>query len=214
VVFTTSGDPVQLGLVSSLKEPGGDFTGITQMNVELASKRLELMHEMFPDAATMALLVNPPGPLAAPSSKESVAAAATLGLKLEILHASSEQELSAVFESLGRKDAEPLVIASDAFFSNHGEQLGALALHHRVPAIFQYTEFTEGGGLMSYGGNVAESYRLAGVYAGRILRGAKPASLPIQQVTKVELIVNLNAAKALGVTFPLSLLGRADKVIE
>jgi putative ABC transport system substrate-binding protein len=214
VVFTTSGDPVQLGLVSSLNEPGGNFTGITQRNVEVASKRLELMHEMFPSVGTIALLVNPPGPLAAPMSKESAAAADALGLKLKIVRAGNEQELSEVFEGLGRENLEPLVIASDAYFSNRGEMLGALALRYRVPAIFQYTEFTEGGGLMSYGGNVAESYRLAGVYVGRILSGAKPGSLPVQQVTKVELIVNIKAARALGVTFPLSLLGRADKVIE
>jgi len=214
IVFTTSGDPIQLGLVSSLNEPGGNLTGITQMNVELASKRLELMHEMFPKAATVALLVNPPSPLVSPMSKESAAAADALGLKLRILRAGSDQELSAAFESLGRETLFPLVIASDSFFSNRGEAIGALALRHRVPAIFQYTEFTEGGGLMSYGGNVAESYRLAGVYVGRILKGAKPANLPVQQVTKVELIVNLKTAKALGVTFPLSLLGRADKVIE
>jgi putative tryptophan/tyrosine transport system substrate-binding protein len=214
IVFTTSGDPIQLGLVSSLKEPGGNLTGISQMNVELASKRLELMHEMFPKATTIVLLVNPPGPLASPMSRESAAAAEALGLSLRILRAGSEQELSAVFESLSREALVPLVIASDAYFSNHGETIGALALRHHVPAIFQYTEFTEGGGLMSYGGNVAESYRLAGVYVGRILKGAKPANLPVQQVTKVELIVNLKTAKALGVTFPLSLLGRADKVIE
>ena len=214
VVFTTSGDPIQLGLVSSLNEPGGNFTGVTQRNIEVASKRLELMHEMFPGATTIALLVNPPDPLAPPMSKESAAAANALGLKLKILKASNEQELSAVFEGLGRENLEPLVIASDAYFSNRGEMLGSLALRHHVPAIYQYTEFTEGGGLMSYGGNVAESYRLAGVYVGRILAGAKPGSLPVQQVTKVELIVNLKAARALGVTFPLSLLGRADKVIE
>jgi putative ABC transport system substrate-binding protein len=214
VVFTTSGDPIQLGLVSGLNEPGGNFTGITQMNVEVASKRLELMHEMFPGATTIALLVNPPDPLAAPASTESAAAATALGLKLKVLRASSDQELSATFESLDRENPEPLVITSDAFFSNRGEALGALALRHRVPAIYQHTEFTEGGGLMSYGGNIAESYRLAGVYVGRILGGAKPASLPVQRVTKVELIVNLKTAKALGVTFPLSLLGRADKVIE
>jgi putative ABC transport system substrate-binding protein len=214
VVFTTSGDPIKLGLVSGLNEPGGNFTGITQMNVELASKRLELMHEMFPRATTIALLVNPTDPLATPASNESAAAATALGLKLKVLRASNEKELSAAFESLGRENPEPLVIASDAFFSNRGEELGALSLRNRLPAIYQHTEFTEGGGLMSYGGNIAESYRLAGVYVGRILRGAKPASLPVQQVTKVELIVNLKTAKALGVMFPLSLLGRADKVIE
>ena len=214
VVFTTSGDPIQLGLVSSLNQPGSNFTGITGMNVEMASKRLQLMHEVLPNATTIVLLVNPPDPLAAPASKESAAAAKALGLELKVLHAGSEQDLSAVFESLGRGNAEPLVIASDAFFSSRGEELGALALRHRVPAIYQYPQFTEGGGLMSYGGNIAELYRLAGLYVGRILKGSKPANLPVQQVTKVELIINLKAANALGIDFPLSLLGRADKVIE
>jgi putative ABC transport system substrate-binding protein len=214
VVFTTSGDPVKFGLVSSLKEPGGNFTGTSQLNVELASKRLELMHEVFPSATNIALLINPPDPLVEPITNESAAAATALGLKLKVLHAGSDAELSAVFEVLGRENAGPLVIASDAFFSSRGKELGALALRYRVPAIFQYPEFTEGGGLMSYGGNVAESYRLAGVYVGRILKGAKPANLPVQQVTKVELIINLKTAKALGITFPLSLLARADEVIE
>ena len=184
------------------------------MNVEMASKRLQLMHEALPNATTIVLLVNPPDPLAAPASKESAAAAKALGLELKVLHAGSEQDLSAVFESLGRGNAEPLVIASDAFFSSRGEELGALALRHRVPAIYQYPQFTEGGGLMSYGGNIAELYHLAGLYVGRILKGSKPANLPVQQVTKVELIINLKAANALGIDFPLSLLGRADKVIE
>jgi putative ABC transport system substrate-binding protein len=214
VVFTTSGDPVQLGFVSTLNEPGGNFTGVTGMNVEVASKRLELMHEVFPNARTVALLVNPPDPLTASISKESAAAADALGIKLEILRARNEEELSAIFEHLDGEKSKPLVIASDAYFSNHAEMLGALTLRHHVPAIFQYPQFTDGGGLMSYGGNIAESYRLAGVQVGRILGGAKPGSLPVQQITKVELIVNLKAAKALGVTFPLTLLGRADKVVE
>ena len=148
------------------------------------------------------------------ASKESAAAATALGLELKVVRASSEQDLSAVFDSLGRGNEEPLVIASDAFFSSHGEELGALALRHRVPAIYQYPQFTEGGGLMSYGGNIAESYRLAGVYVGRILKGTKPINLPVQQVTKVELIINLKTANALGINFPLPLLGRADKLIE
>jgi putative ABC transport system substrate-binding protein len=214
IVFTTSGDPIQLGFVSSLNEPGGNLTGATQVNAELTSKRLELMHQALPGATTIALLINPPDPLVAPSIKESTAAATALGLKLKVLRAGNDQELSAVFESLARENAKPLVIVSDAFFSSRGEQLGALALRYHVPAIYEYPQFTEGGGLMSYGGNVAESYRLAGVYVGRILQGSKPANLPVQQVTKVELIINLKTAKALGIMFPLPLLGRADKVIE
>ncbi len=142
------------------------------------------------------------------------APAAALGLKLHVVRASSEQELAAVFESLTQQRTEALVIVSDPFFSNRGEELGGLSLRHRVPAIFQYPDFTAAGGLMSYGGNVAESYRLAGVCVGRILKGAKPADLPVQEVTKVELILNLKSANTLGITFPLSLLGRADQVIE
>jgi putative ABC transport system substrate-binding protein len=213
-VFTTSGDPVRLGLVSSLSKPGGNLTGTTQMNVEVAPKRLELMHEAIPTATDIALLVNPPDPLAAPILQEMSAPAAALGLKLHVVRASSEQELAAVFEALTQQRTEALVIVSDPFFANRGEELGGLSLRHRVPAIFQYPDFTAAGGLMSYGGNVAESYRLAGFYAGRILKGAKPADLPVQEVTKVELILNLKSAKALGLTIPLPLLGRADEVIE
>jgi putative tryptophan/tyrosine transport system substrate-binding protein len=214
VVFTTSGDPVRLGLVSGLSKPGGNLTGATLLNVEVAPKRLELMHEVLPTATSVALLVNPPDPLTEPVSRETSAAAATLGLKLQVLRASSEQDLAAVFASLNQLRAGALVIASDAFFSSRGEELGRLALRHRVPAIYQYPQFTAAGGLMSYGGNVAESYRLAGVYVGRILKGEKPADLPVQEVTKVELIINLKTAKTLGLTVPLPLLGRADQVIE
>ena len=145
VVFTTSGDPIWLGLVSSLNKPGSNFTGIISMNVELASKRLQLMHEALPNATTIVLLVNPPDPLTALASKESAAATTALGLELKVVRASSEQDLSAVFDSLGRGNEEPLVIASDAFFSSHGEELGALALRHRVPAVYQYPQFAEGG---------------------------------------------------------------------
>jgi len=214
IVFATSGDPVRLGLVTSLVKPGGNLTGTTQLNVEVAAKRLELMHEAIPAIGKIALLTNPPGPLAAPVSQEVQSAAATLGLKLDVVHASSEQELDAVFNSLIQLQAEALVIGSDAFFSSHGSKLGGLSLRYRLPAIYQYPQFTTAGGLISYGGNVAESYRLAGVYVGRILKGAKPSDLPVQQVTRVELIINLNTAKTLGITLPLSLLGRADQVIE
>src|SRR6266567_1190539 len=211
IVFTTSGDPVQLGLVSSLSKPGGNLTGTTQLNVEIAAKRLELIHEAIPNATNIALLLNPPDPLTAPVSREVSAAAATLGLKLQVLRASNDYELAKVFESL-RADA--VVIGSDAFFSSRGTELGRLALQRRVPAIYQYPQFTAAGGLFSYGGNVAEAYRLAGVYVGRIVKGEKPGDLPVQQVTKIELIINLKTAKALGLTVPLSLLGRVDEVIE
>jgi putative ABC transport system substrate-binding protein len=213
VVFTTSGDPVRLGFVGSLSRPGGNVTGASQLNVEVAPKRLELMHEAVPNATNIGLLVNPTNTLAEPVSRDLSAAAAALRLKLHILRASREPDFATVFETLAQLRAA-LVIGTDVFFNSRSNELAALALRHGVPAIYQYREFTAAGGLMSFGGSIAESYRLAGVYVGRILKGQKPADLPVQQVTKVELIVNLKTAKALGITIPLPLLGRADEVIE
>jgi putative ABC transport system substrate-binding protein len=213
-VFTTSGDPVQLGFVSSLSKPGGNLTGATQLNVEVSAKRLELMHEAIPTANNFALLVNPPGPNTKAESQDDSGAAATLGLILHVLSASSEQDLDSVFESLAKLHIEALVIGSDPFFSRQIEKIARLALRYRVPAIYQYGEFTTAGGLMSYGGNVGESYHIAGIYVGRILNGEKPANLPVQQVTKVELIINLKTAKALGLTVPPQIVARADQVIE
>jgi putative ABC transport system substrate-binding protein len=213
-IFTTSGDPVQLGFVSSLSKPGGNLTGATQLNVEVSAKRLELMHEAIPTANNFALLVNPPGPNTKAESQDDSGAAAALGLTLHVLSASSEQDLDSVFESLAKLHIEALVIGSDPFFSRHMEKIARLALRYRVPAIYQYAEFTTAGGLMSYGGNAAESYHVAGIYVGRILNGEKPANLPVQQVTKVELIINLKTAKALGLTVPPQIVARADEVIE
>ena len=213
-IFTTSGDPVQLGLVSSLSKPGGNLTGATQLNVEVSAKRLELMHEAIPTANNFALLVNPHGPNTKAESQDDSGAAAALGLTLHVLSASSEQDLDSVFESLAKLHIEALVIGSDPFFSRHMEKIARLALRYRVPAIYQYAEFTTAGGLMSYGGNAAESYHIAGIYVGRILNGEKPANLPVQQVTKVELIINLKTAKALGLTVPPQIVARADEVIE
>jgi putative ABC transport system substrate-binding protein len=214
IVFTTSGDPVQLGFVTNLSRPGGNVTGASQLNIEVAPKRLELMHEVLPTATNIALLVNPTGALAGPVSQNLQAAAAALRVKLHVVHASSERDFAAVFASLAQLRADALVIGTDTFFTSRSEELAALAVRHRVPAIYQYPEFTTGGGLMSYGGDITESYRAAGIYAGRILKGEKPADLPVQLVTKVELIINLKSAKALGITVPLPLLGRADEVIE
>jgi putative tryptophan/tyrosine transport system substrate-binding protein len=214
IVFTTSGDPVRFGLVSSLNSPNGNLTGATQLNVEVAEKRLELMHEALPTASNIALLVNPPDPLGPSISQGTSAAADALGLELQIVRASIGLDLATVFESLVQLKAEALVIESDAFFSSRSEELAQLALHHRIPAIYEYPQFTAAGGLMSYGGNVAQSYHLAGIYVGRILKGEKPRDLPVQQTTKVELLINLKTARTLGITIPLSLLGRADEVIE
>ena len=214
IVFTIGVDPVAAGLVASLNRPGGNLTGVTSLNVELGPKRLELMHELVPTATIMALLVNPTSPSAETQLRDVQAAARTLGLQLHVLHASTERDLDTVFANLVQLRTGGLVIGADAFFNSRSEQLAALAVRHAVPAIFQFREFAAAGGLMSYGGSLADLYRQSGVYTGRILKGEKPADLPVQQVTKVELIINLKTAKALGLTFPLALLGRADEVIE
>jgi putative ABC transport system substrate-binding protein len=216
IVFTTSGDPVQLGFVTNLSRPGGNVTGASQLNIEVAPKRLELIREVLPSATNVALLMNPTltSGLAEPLLRDLQAAAVALRVKLHVVHASSERDFAAAFATLAQLRADGLVIGTDNLFTDRSEELGALALRHRVPAIYQYPEFTTGGGLMSYGGDITESYRAAGIYAGRILKGEKPADLPVQLVTKVELIINLKSAKALGITVPLPLLGRADEVIE
>jgi putative ABC transport system substrate-binding protein len=214
IVFIIGFDPVEFGLVSSLNRPGGNLTGVTVMGVELGSKRLELLHELLPTANIVAALVNPNTPAAKTQSTELQTAAQALGLKLHVLHASTEQDLDAVFTKLLQLRAGGLVVGNDPFFSTRSEQLAALALSRTVPAIFQYRQFVEAGGLMSYGGNLTDSYRLTGAYTGRVLKGERPADLPVLQSTKVELVINLNAAKALGITVPVSLLGRADEVIE
>ena len=215
VVFETGSDPIELGLVASLSRPGGNVTGVTQSNAEIAPKRLELLHELLPAARTMALLVNPAEPaIAEPTAKEVLAAARTLGLELHVLNASSEAEFDAVFAKLSQLQAGGLVIVAGPFFTGHREQLGALTLRHAVPAIFQNRAFTAAGGLVSYGSDIADAYRLAGIYAGRILKGDKPADLPVQQATKVEFYINLKTAKALGLNVPNTLIGRADEVIE
>jgi len=214
IVFTAGSDPVQLGLVASLNRPGGNVTGVTQLTGEVAPKRVELAHQLVPAATLIGLLVNPGNPSAETLTKASQAAAATLGLQLVVVHASTEAELDDAFSALLQNRAGALVVVTDAFFNGHAEQLAALAMRHLMPTIYEYHAFVAAGGLVSYGGSITDSYRLAGVYAGRILKGEKPADLPVQQSTKVELIVNLKSAKALGITIPLSFLGRADEVIE
>jgi putative tryptophan/tyrosine transport system substrate-binding protein len=215
IVFTTGSDPVQLGLVASLDRPGGNVTGATQLADEVAPKRVELVHELVPTATVIALLVNPNNPAQAePVKTASQAAAETLRLQLDVLHASTEAELDDAFTSLPQQRADALVIGTDAFFSGRSEKLAALALRYGVPTVFEYRPFVAAGGLASYGGSITDSYRLAGGYAGRILKGEKPADLPVQRSSKVELFINLKTAKTLGLTIPLSLLGRADEVIE
>jgi putative ABC transport system substrate-binding protein len=216
IVFQTGADPVKIGLVASLNRPGGNLTGVSVLNSELTPKRLELLHELVPTATVIAFLVNPTNPDSNPSAaNESFQAGArSLGLQLPVVQASSDRDFDAVFENLVQLRADGLMISSDGLFISRSEQLGALTLRHAVPTVFQYREFAAAGGLMSYGGSNTDSYRLVGVYTGRILKGEKPADLPVQQSTKVELIINLKTAKALGLTVPLSLLTRADEVIE
>ena len=214
IVFTTGLDPVQAGLVASLNRPGGNLTGVTSLGVEVGPKGLELLHDLVPAATVMALLVNPTNPSAEPLSRDLQTAARTLGLQLHILRASTERDFDTVFATFLQLRAGGLVIGTDGFFNTQSERLATLTVRHAVPAIFPYREFTAAGGLMSYGVSITDLYRLVGVYTGRILRGEKPAELPVQQVTKVELAINLKSAKALGIAFPPTLLARADEVIE
>src|SRR6266566_4277099 len=214
IVFTTIADPVRIGLVASLNRPGGNLTGVTFLNVEIVPKMLELLHEVVPTATTMAALVNPTNPNAATWSTSLQGAARTLGLELNVLTASTEGDIDKVFAALIPLRVGGLVIVNDVFLITRQEQLAALALHHRVPTIFQTRASVVAGGLMSYAGSASDAYRQAGVYSGRVLKGEKPADLPVVQSTKVELILNLKTAKALGITVPLPLSGRADEVIE
>jgi ABC-type uncharacterized transport system substrate-binding protein len=215
IVFETSADPVQIGLVTSLNRPGGNVTGITQSSEETTPKRLELLHELLPSARIMVLLVNPAtSVLAEAQSRAAGLAAQTMGLELHVLNASTETELEAAFAKLLELQARGLVIGGDAFFTSHSKKLAALAAQYRVPAVYQWREFAADGGLMSYGTNVTETHRLVGMYAARIVQGDKPADLPVQQASKVELYINLKTAKAFGISVPLPLSGRADELFE
>jgi putative ABC transport system substrate-binding protein len=214
IVFTTAVDPVAFGLVTSLNRPGGNLTGATTLSIELEPKRLELLHGLVPAATTIGALLNPAHPRAEARSRDLQAAARTLGLELHILKASSENDFDSVFAKLAELQAGGLVIVTDGLFISRSEPLAALTVRHAVPAIFQFRAFAAAGGLMSYGGSLVDLYRLSGIYTGRILKGEKPADLPVQQSAKVELIINMKTAKALGLTVPLPLLARADEVIE
>jgi putative ABC transport system substrate-binding protein len=214
IVFETGSDPVAAGLIRSLNRPGGNLTGMTSLNTEVGPKRLELLHETVPAATLIGLLLNPTYPLTEAFLRDQQAAARILGLRLHVLYASAERDFDAAFATLVQVRAGGLLIGSDAFINSRSEQLAALALRHAVPTSFQFRDGPAAGGLMSYGGSITDAYRLAGGYTGRILKGEKPADLPVQQITKVELVINMKTAKALGLTFPLTLLGRADEVIE
>jgi putative tryptophan/tyrosine transport system substrate-binding protein len=214
IVFEMGADPVAMGLVDSLSRPGGNLTGVSSLSVEVTPKRLEFLHQVLPTAGVFAVLVNPTSPTAESQLRNLQSAADTLGLKLHVLHASAARDLDTVFATLSQLRASGLVIASDTFLGTHGEQLAALAVRHAVPAVHQSRDFTIAGGLMSYGGSFVQSHRQAGIYTGRIIMGAKPADLPVRQVTQIEFLINLRTATSLGVTFPRSLLVLADEVIE
>jgi putative ABC transport system substrate-binding protein len=213
-VFATGTDPVAVDLVASLARPGGNVTGVTFMNVELNPKRLELLAELVPQARVIALLVNPDNTNAEPTTRDGLEAARAKGVQLPVLKAGSESEIDTAFATLIQMHAGALVVATDAFFRSRLDQLVALASRHAVPAIYAWREFAAAGGLISYGTSLTAAYRQIGMYAGKILKGAKPADLPIQQSTKFELVINLKTAKALGLTVPQPLLARADEVIE
>ena len=214
IVFQTGVDPVAIGLVASLARPGGNVTGVTQLSVELAPKLVELVHELVPAASVIALMVNPTNPGAELHSRNFQLAARTFGLQIDVMHASTESDFESIFETLTRRQVGALVIGADSFLSSRNELLAALALRHLLPAIYAFRNFPAVGGLMSYGGSIADAQRLAGIYTGRILKGERPANLPVQQSTKIELVINLKTAKALGLDLPAPLLGRADEVIE
>jgi putative ABC transport system substrate-binding protein len=214
IVFFGGGDLVAAGLVASLGRPGGNLTGISIFGRELNPKRLDLVSEVVPQAGVIALLVNPNGPSAELTMRDVQEAASAKGLQLHILQASTESEIDAAFISLVERQAGGLVVGSDPFFNSRREQLVALAARHAVPAIYEWREFAAAGGLISYGPSITDTWRQVGIYAGRVLKGAKPADLPVQQPTKFELVVNLKTATTLGLTVPQSILARADEVIE
>jgi putative ABC transport system substrate-binding protein len=214
IVFQVGVDPVEAGLVESLSRPGGNLTGIANLAVEVGPKRLELLHQLVPTAIVIAVLINPTRSNVDTETRELQAAANQLRIKLHVLNASADGDFDTVFAHLVELHAGGLVISGDPFFNSRSEQLAALAIRHGVPAVYQFHEFAAAGGLVSYGSSITNTHRLAGIYTGRILKGEKPADLPVQQSTKVELIINLKTAKALGLEVPPTLLARADEVIE
>ncbi|HEX4410043.1 MAG TPA: ABC transporter substrate-binding protein [Xanthobacteraceae bacterium] len=215
IVFEIGGDPVELGLVTTLNRPGTNLTGVTQLNSAVAPKRLELLHQILPAATKFSLLVNPTNPaITETESGKLLSAARTLGLEIEVLNAKDESDFEAIFAKLNQSHSSGLVINTDVLLDSRSKQLASLAKRHAVPAVGSWYEFPEAGGLASYGSDLKVSYQLTGGYVGRILKGDSPAILPVQQATKLELIINVRTAKALGLTVPLPLLGLADQVIE
>jgi putative ABC transport system substrate-binding protein len=215
IVFHNALDPIKAGLAASLNKPGGNMTGVSTLGVELGLKRLEVLRELIPKAMIIAQLINPSSPdLANAEARETRDASLGLGLQLKILNASSEKEITAAFTTLQTMGAAGLLVGADPFFFSRREQIVSEAARHSIPTMYFTQEYPAAGGLMSYGGNLRDTYHVVGIYTGRVLKSEKPADLPIQQLTKIELVINLKAANALGLSFPLSLLGRADEVIE
>jgi len=214
IVFTTGGDPVKLGFVASLNQPGGNATGVNFFTAELGSKQAGLLHELIPAAAHVALLVNPNFPATDAQTKDVTTAASAIGFKIEVMQASDSREIEAAFGALVRARADALLVGSDSFFVSRRLQIATLAARHAIPALYPLRDFAEAGGLMSYGASQTEAYRQAGIYTGKILKGAKPADLPVMQSTKFELVINLPTARAIGLEVPPTLLARADEVIE
>jgi len=214
IVVDIGSDPVQLGLVDSLNQPGGNVTGLTMLSVELEAKKLEVLRELLPRASAIGMLFNPTNIVTGPETKIAQDAARSLGLQLHVLNATTESEIETAFRALAELRASALAVSGDGLLNSRRAQIVALAARHAVPAVYAVREFVTAGGLMSYGTDLADTYRQAGIYAGKILKGAKPVDLPVQRVTKVEFVINLKTAKTLGLTFPITLLALADEVIE
>jgi putative ABC transport system substrate-binding protein len=214
IVFNVAGDPVKVGLVASLSRPGGNATGVNTFTTELAAKRLGLLHELIPTALLIAVLVNPNFSPAAANAREVEVAARVTGQKILLLKADSESGIDAAFATIGQMRPGALLVAADPFFNSRRDQIVALAARHTIPAVYEWREFAAAGGLMSYGTNLVDAYRQQGIYAGRILKGEKPADLPVMQLTKFELVINLKTAKALGIKISDNLLSLADEVID
>jgi putative ABC transport system substrate-binding protein len=215
IVFLTSSDPVEVGLVASLNRPGGNMTGVANLSVEIGAKQLQLLHELVPAATVIALLVNPTNPILAEAlSRGLQPAGRAIGQQIRVVSAGTEREIDAAFAGLVQQGVGALVVGNDPFFNSRPDQLVALAARHAVPVIYPYREFVAAGGLMSYGSSLTDAYRQVGVYTGRILKGEKPADLPVQQSTKFELVINMKTAKALGIEVPTSMQMLADEVID